>query len=67
MTSDNSQETVDSVLTRLNWWMKQIHDEQGNEIESTGEAQGAIHKYLQKLDSLGVKYQLKDGQYYIVK
>ena len=43
--------------------MEQVYNAETNDIESTGEGQAAIRQYLDKLEKLGVKYELKENRY----
>jgi hypothetical protein len=65
--TENRNEQVNAILKGLNWWMEQTYNTETGEIQSTGEAQAAINRYLSQLDELNVKYQLKDGRYHLVE
>ena len=65
--AENKDEQVNAILKHLNGWMEQTYNAETGEIQSTGEAQAAIKRYLSQLDELNVKYQLKDGRYHLVQ
>jgi len=60
-----ANDTVQKIIDKLNWWVAQSVDDQGKEIESSGEVNAAIARYIDELNQMKVNYH-KEGNTYVL-